>query len=137
MLGLDDGDGRGNRRNYYACYRLLDGGVYNLEVSGDFLKTGNYFKKLIYVYDSRGVIKTRKRGFCYSHFSYGDVKKRVFWLGDSYAIKNFLEGGVDAKSLFIACTVLEFMDSANKALHFCWKRKENHNLRSFLISFWK
>lgn len=119
MLGLDNGNGCSNHRFYYAYYRLLDRGVYDLKVSNNFLKTGNYFRELVYICEPGGIVKMTESRFCYSCSFFGDVEKRVFWLDGSYAINNFLEGGVNGRSLFIACVILELVDSTGKAFRFC------------------
>lgn len=61
MFGLDSSDGYDNRRCYYVYYRLLDRRVYDLRVSGDFLKISNCFKELVYVCELGGVIKIKKK----------------------------------------------------------------------------
>ena len=131
MLGLDIGNGRSDRRCYCACYGLLERGVHDLRVSCDFLETGNCFKELVCVCEPRGVVKTREKGCCCSCFSLGDAKKRgIYWLGSSYAIDEFLEGGIDARSLTIACVALELVDGTGKALGFCWKGEKSHSLKN-------
>lgn len=91
MLGFDRGDGYDDCRCHSACYGLLEGGVHSLRVSYDFLETGNYFKKLVWVYELRRVVKMRgseSRCFC---FSSRDVKKRwIYWLGNSHVVDEFL-----------------------------------------------
>ena len=131
MLDLDSGDGCGDRKCHCARYQLLEGGVYSLRVSYDFLKTGNCFRKLVCVCEPGGVIKSR-RSRCYcSCFSFGNIEERgIYWLGSSYAFDEFLQSGLDMRNFFITNVTLELVDSTGKALGFCWKGKENHSLKN-------
>lgn len=91
-----------------------------MRVSYDFLEAGNCFRELVYVCKPKGVVKTRESGCYYFCFSFEDAKKRgIYWFGSSYAIDEFLQGGIDVRSLFIACVALEFVDGMGKALSFC------------------
>lgn len=57
-------------------------------------------------------------------FFFGNIKKRgIFRLGSSYAVDKLLQGGLDAKNLFIAYVTLKLMDDMDKALEFYWKGK--------------
>ena len=130
MLGLNIGDGFGDCRCHRARYRLLEGGVHDLRISCNFLKTGNCFRELVCVCEPGGVVKTRKSGCCCSSFSLGDTKKReIYWLGSSYAIGEFLQSEIDVRSLLIAFVVLKLVDGTGKALGFCWKGKKSYSLK--------
>ncbi len=119
MLGLDSGDGCCNHRCQYTHYGLFEGGVHNLRISYDFVEMGNCSKKLVCICESKGVVKTRGSKCCFSSFFSGDVEKReIYRLSSSYAINEPLQGEIDAKSLFIACVALKFVDDTGKALGF-------------------
>ena len=123
VFGLDRGDDCDDRRYHHACYRLLEGGVHSLRVSYDFLKPGNCFRKLVCVCDPGKIVKTRRSGYYYSCFSFGDVEKRgIYWLSNSYVVNELLQGGLDARSLLIACVTLKLMDGTDKVLGF--RRRE-------------
>lgn len=120
MLGLDSGNGYGNRRSHYACYELLEEGVHDLRVSCDFVKTGNCSRELVCVCELGQVVKTRRSGCCYFCSSFKNVKKKViYWLSSSYAIDKLLQDKIDARSLCITCVVLKLVDGIGKALSFC------------------
>lgn len=49
VLGLDSSNNCGNRRSHCAYYGLLEGEVYDLRVSCDFVKMGNCSRELVYI----------------------------------------------------------------------------------------
>lgn len=90
-----------------------------MRVSYDFFEAGNCFRKLTCVCKPGGVVKTRGSKYCCSCFSLEDTKKRrIYWFGSSYAIDEFLQGGIDMRSLFIAYIALEFVDDTGKVFSY-------------------
>lgn len=120
ILSLDSSNGHCNRKCNRAYYKLLDEGVYDLKVSGDFLETGNYFKELVYICEPRDVVKIRRSGSCCSYPSFRDVKKkRIFCLNNSYTFDELLKRRLNVRSLLIACIALELVDGVDKSINFC------------------
>lgn len=60
VLGLDRSERCGNCRCYYACYRLLEGGIHDLGVSCDFFEMWNCFRELVYVCELGRVVKGQR-----------------------------------------------------------------------------
>lgn len=122
MLGLHIGDGGNNCRCHYVYYGLQDKKVHDLKVNCDFRETDNCFEELVCVCKPREVIEIKGSGCCYSYFSPEDAKKKgISLLGSSYAIDEFLQGGIDARSLIVACIALKLVDCTGKAFALCWK----------------
>lgn len=91
-----------------------------MRISYDFIETGNCSKKLFCVCELGKVVKTREGRCYYSCFSFGNVKEReIYWLDGSYAVDEFLQGRIDAKSLLIAFVVLKLVDGTGKTLCLC------------------
>lgn len=119
VLGLDRGNNCGNHRCQHTYYQLLEEGVYSLRISYNFFKTGNYFKKYIYICDLGRDVKTRGSGCCYFYFFFKDIEiKEIYSFGSSYAVDKLLHGRLDVRSLLITCIMLKLVDGIGKALDF-------------------
>lgn len=72
---------------------MLNGQVHAIRTYGNFLKTCNYLRKLVYVCKLRTVVKTKKKELLLLLFFFWGIKERgIVWVNSSHIINKDLEG---------------------------------------------